>query len=146
MNRTSPVLIQSLRDTEVFVFGSNESGRHGKGAAKTAMRFGAKMGVGNGISGNSYAIPTKNANIKTLGQAKIQKYVKEFIEYAKANNDKIFLVTEIGCGLAGYSPEVIAPMFEDAIDIENIHLPARFWKHFSLFRPSVPTHEPTRSF
>ena len=128
MNRTTPDLIESVNETEIFVFGSNESGRHGKGAAKTALRFGAKLGIGNGISGNSYAIPTKNAKIRTLGQTKINKYVQEFIEYAKENKDKVFLVTEIGCGLAGYSPEDIAPMFEPTIDIENVHLPAKFWK------------------
>lgn len=66
--------------------------------------------------------------IKTLGKTKINKYVQEFIEYAKENRDKVFLVTEIGCGLAGYSPEDIAPMFERTIDIENVHLPAKFWK------------------
>ena len=103
-------------------------GRHGKGAAKTALRFGAKLGIGNGISGNSYAIPTKNEKIRTLSQTKINEYVQEFIEYAKENENKIFLVTEIGCGLAGYSPEDIAPMFKPTLDMENVHLPARFWK------------------
>ena len=126
--RTTPDLIQNVHENEIFVFGSNESGRHGKGAAKTALRFGAKLGLGNGISGNSYGIPTKNAKIRTLGQRTIKKYVQEFIEYAKENKDKVFLVTEIGCGLAGYSAEDIAPMFESTIDIENVHLPAKFWK------------------
>lgn len=126
--RTTPDLVQNVYENEIFVFGSNESGRHGKGAAKTALRFGAKLGVGNGISGNSYGIPTKNAKIRTLGQTKINKYVQEFIEYAKENKHKVFLVTEIGCGLAGYSAEDIAPMFQSTIDIQNVHLPAKFWK------------------
>ena len=129
--RTTPDLIQNVKENEVFVFGSNESGIHGKGAAKTALRFGARFGVGNGISGNSYAIPTKDAKIQTLAHSKIYRYVQEFIEYAKANRNKVFLVTEIGCGLAGYSAQHIAPMFESAIDIENVHLPAKFWKILS---------------
>ena len=121
-------------ETEIFVFGSNETGRHGKGAAKTALRFGARFGVGDGISGNSYAIPTKDSKIRTLGQTKIKKYVQNFIEYAKENTDKVFLVTEIGCGLAGYSPKDIAPLFQSAIDIENVYLPANFWK---ILRPAT---------
>lgn len=128
MYRTTPDLITSINETQIFVFGSNESGRHGKGAAKTALRFGARLGVGDGISGNSYAIPTKDSKIRTLGQTKINKYVQKFIEYAKENTDRVFLVTEIGCGLAGYSPKDIAPMFQSAIDIENVYLPANFWK------------------
>lgn len=98
----------------IFVFGSNLAGRHGKGAAKHAkLYYGAKQGIGNGIQGNSYGIPTKDENLKVLSLTTIKKYVDDFIEYAKANPDKEFFVTKIGTGLAGYSNEQIAPMFKD---------------------------------
>jgi hypothetical protein len=110
----------------VFVFGSNEAGRHGKGAAKTALiEFGAKLGVGVGHIGNSYAIPTKSGNLRTLSLYKIDKYVDEFITYASENPQLNFYVTEIGCGLAGYKPAQIAPMFNRPLS-KNIHLPKSF--------------------
>ena len=121
-------LISALKEEEVFVFGSNESGRHGKGAAKTALKWGAKRGVGEGLSGQTYAIPTKDTKVITLSLNKIRKYIARFIEFARENSDSTFLVTEIGCGLAGYSAEDIAPFFSDAIDMENVHMPDSFWK------------------
>ena len=97
---------------EIFVFGSNYGGRHGKGAALCAKRFhGAKYGVGEGIQGRSYGIPTKNEKLKTLPLSRIQKHVTTFLEYAKANPKVIFNVTPIGTGLAGYNHWQIAPMF-----------------------------------
>ena len=122
--------IYQLGLMEVFVFGSNLSGIHGGGAAKLAHeRFGAVYGNPIGLQGNSYAIPTKNEDIsKTLPLIEIAGYVYEFIEFAKINQMFKFLVTEIGCGLAGLTPEEVAPLFKQAIDIPNIHLPERFWK------------------
>lgn len=118
--------IQELKPNEVFVYGDNEAHIHGKGAAKQAMRFGAKYS--QQITEQTYGIPTKDKKIKyTLSLGKIRKYIDEFINYAKQNPDKIFLVTEIGCGLAGLRYEDIAPMFKEAIDIKNIHLPKKFW-------------------
>jgi hypothetical protein len=99
----------------IFVFGSNEAGRHGKGAALHAkIHHGARYGVGVGRCGNSYAIPTKDGNIKTLPLLKIKFYVDQFLEYARLNTNLEFFVTRIGCGLAGYKDEDIAPMFYDA--------------------------------
>lgn len=118
--------VKELKSNEVFVFGDNEAHIHGAGAAKQAMRFGAKHG--QQISEQTYGIPTKDVKIKyTLSLNKIKKHVNEFIEYAKNKPDKIFLVTEIGCGLAGLKYNDIAPMFKEAIKYNNIHLPKKFW-------------------
>lgn len=124
--RITPDLIEKLEPQEVFVFGSNESGTHGSGAARTALRWGAIMGIGIGKYGQTYAIPTKDFNIKTLPIPQIQTYVDQFISDAKWMNHT-FLVTEIGCGLADYTPEDIAPLFKKAMEVENIFLPKRFW-------------------
>lgn len=98
----------------IFVFGSNDAGRHGKGAAKTAKRWGAREGIGEGIQGNTYGIPTKDRRLKVLGLGRINRSIKAFLEYAKEHPDKTFLVTRVGCGLAGFSETDIAPMFADA--------------------------------
>lgn len=122
-------LVEDLKPDEIFVFGSNLSGRHGKGAAKMAMRWGAKYGKGSGPQNRTYAIPTKTANIKkTLGLNEIRKYVDEFIDYAEKHPEQTFLVTEIGCGLAGLRPDDVGPMFLPAVRHKNIKLPKRFWK------------------
>jgi len=127
-NRITPNYITKLSVDQVFVFGSNESGRHGKGAAKIAMKWGAKYGQAEGSQGRTYGIPTMNASIsKKLTVDKIKTYVERFIEYAKEYPDLIFLVTEIGCGLAGHKVKDIAPLFKDAQDVKNIHLPKKFW-------------------
>lgn len=120
--------IQELRQNEVFVFGSNEAGIHGAGAAKLALKWGAKMYQGVDVSGQTYALPTKDVNIKSLDLQYIQQYVENFIDWAKQHSETTFLVTEIGCGLANFTPQEIAPMFEKAKEIENIHLPKRFWE------------------
>jgi hypothetical protein len=100
---------------KIFVFGSNLAGRHGKGAALCAVReYGAVYGQGNGLWGQSYAIPTKDVYIRTLPLDTIQYYVGTFIEVAKRRTDLEFMVTRIGCGLAGYSDDQIAPMFKNA--------------------------------
>lgn len=101
--------------TDIFVFGSNLAGRHGKGAAIAARReYGAEYGVGEGRTGNAYAIPTKDHSLNTLSLARIQIYVNRFIEYANSHPELNFIVTRIGCGLAGYTDTQIAPMFEAA--------------------------------
>jgi hypothetical protein len=127
-NRTTPDHIKRLAPKEIFVFGSNQSGRHGKGAAKTALTWGAIWGQAEGLQGRTYGIPTKNSSItKTLALDEIKPYVDRFITFAKENPTLIFLVTEVGCGLAGLRPKDVAPLFKDALNVENIHLPAKFW-------------------
>ena len=117
--RTTPENISSLAPNEVFVFGSNLSGMHGGGAAWVAYRkFGAIMGQGVGLQGQSYGIPTMQGGVET-----IRPYVDEFIEFAKKNPELTFLVTRIGCGIAGFRDEEIAPLFEAAHEVENIVLP-----------------------
>ena len=106
----------------IFVFGSNEAGRHGAGAALYAVQnHGAIYGVGFGMQGNSFGIPTKDKNIRTLPLEKIKEYVDKFIAYAKIYPDKHFQVTRIGCGSAAYTDSQIAPMFKGAPN--NCHLP-----------------------
>ena len=125
--RISPPVITKLEEGQIFVFGSNTSGRHGKGAAKTALKWGAKWGKGVGFSGSTYAIPTKGNDLrKSLSINQIRKYVDEFIEFAKTRKDLDFLVTEIGCGLAGYQPKDIAPLSKKTLELKNIYLPKRF--------------------
>ena len=127
-NRIASDNITKLNTNEIFVFGSNLSGRHGKGAAKQALTWGAIWGQGSGLQGRTYGIPSKNASItRTLSVKEIKPFVDDFIKFAKDNQNLIFLVTEIGCGLANLTPKEIAPLFKEAIDIENIHLPKRFW-------------------
>lgn len=106
----------------IFVFGSNLAGRHGKGAALTARRdYLAEYGVGQGRTGNSYAIPTKGYSMEVLPLSAIECYVSRFIDYAKQHPELTFNVTRVGCGLAGYKDEQIAPFFADAP--ENCVLP-----------------------
>ena len=119
----SPNYITKLQPDEIFVFGSNLAGMHGGGAARLAyQRFGAVWGQGVGLQGQSYAIPTMQGGVET-----IQPYVDEFIEFAKQHPQLKFLVTEIGCGIAGFSPSEIAPLFEQAGEVKNIYLRERFW-------------------
>jgi len=130
--RITPEKINSLNENEIFVFGSNRSGRHSKGAAKTAMyKFGAIWGQAAGLQGKSYGIPTKDRNLNVLSIPEIEHHVRKFISFAKNNPQLTFLVTEIGCGLAKFSPKQIAPLFEKAKDIPNIHLPKRFWEQLN---------------
>ena len=131
-NRTTDDNIQALSKDEIFVFGSNESGRHGKGAAKTAMKWGAVYRQAEGLQGRTYGLPTVDSSVRnTLTIPKIKVYVDRFIEFAKANPDLTFLVTEVGCGLAGHSTKKVGPLFEAAKDVENIHLPRKFWRQLT---------------
>jgi len=118
--RTTPERIMSLAENEVFVFGSNLGGMHGGGAARLAFeRFGAEWGKGVGLYGKTYAIPTMQGGVET-----IRPYVDDFIAFAKTRPDLTFLVTRIGCGIAGFRDEDIAPLFAAAHDVDNIVLPA----------------------
>lgn len=117
-------MIKELRENQVFVFGANLAGRHGKGAALQAVKFGAKYGIGCGPTGQCYAIPTKGKQLEVLPLETIEAHVRIFLKWANANLDQEFLVTAIGCGLAGYSPEQIAPMFKN--HSENVILPPEF--------------------
>lgn len=118
----TPDFITELAEDEVFVFGSNLSGMHGGGGAALAYRrFGAVWGQGVGLQGQSYGIPTMQGGVET-----IKPYVDEFIGFAKSHSELRFLVTKIGCGIAGFSEEEIAPLFADALPVKNIILPRSF--------------------
>ena len=120
----TPGYITDLQADEVFCFGSNKEGMHGGGAAYVAFRqFGAVMGCGVGLRGQSYAIPTMQGGVET-----IKPYVNEFIEFAKAHPELFFYVTRIGCGIAGFKDKEIAPLFSEALDVPNICLPESFVK------------------
>ena len=124
---STPDQITELRNDEVFVFGSNLGGMHGGGAAYVAFRkFGAVMGCGVGHRGQSYAIPTMQGGVET-----IKPYVDAFIGYARQHPDLFFYVTRIGCGIAGWRDEDIAPLFARAYSLPNVYLPAEFWKVLS---------------
>ena len=120
--RFTPEHIAVLEPGEIFVFGSNLAGAHGGGAARAArLHFGAVMGQGVGLQGRSYAIPTMQGGPET-----IKPYVDDFILFAKQHPELTFLVTPIGCGIAGFHARDIAPLFASAIDVENIILPRQF--------------------
>ena len=123
MPNISPKWIKSLGENEIFVFGSNLAGFHGGGAAELAMEWGAVWGQAVGLQGKTYAIPTM---FKTVEQMK--PYIDEFLVFAKAHPELKFLVTELGCGIAGFTPKDVAPLFKAVIDenIENVYLPERF--------------------
>lgn len=122
--RVSPQWITTLADDEVFVFGSNLEGLHGGGAAQLAYeRFGAVWGQGTGLQGKSYGIPTMHGGVDVIAP-----YVDDFIAFAREHRELKFLVIEIGCGIAGFTVEEMAPLFKDAMDEENIYLPQRFIK------------------
>lgn len=118
----TPERISELKPNEIFVFGSNLAGSHGGGAARLAYdRFGAIWGQGVGLQGQSYGIPTMHGGVDV-----IKPYVDEFIEFAKQHPEYKFLVTKIGCGIAGFTIKEMAPLFQQAIDVENIILPKDF--------------------
>jgi hypothetical protein len=123
----TPAWIKELKENEVFVFGSNLRGAHGGGAARVAVEcFGAVWGQGVGMQGQCYAIPTMHGGVDV-----IKPYVDEFIAFAREHREMKFLVTPIGCGIAGFTVEEMAPLFADAIDDENIILPEGFVKVLS---------------
>jgi len=119
------MLYRNPLENMIFVFGSNLAGRHGKGAAKFAVEhYGAKYGVGQGPTGSAYALPTKNEQIKSLTYDEVAWHCNEFLGYTKSKKDDLFQVTRIGCGLAGFTDDKIAPLFKDAPS--NVFLPARW--------------------
>lgn len=121
--RFTPDNIKELAPDEIFVFGSNLAGHHGGGAARVALdRFGAQWGQGEGIQGQSYAIPTMQGGVET-----IKPYVDRFLDLAYEWDQNTFLVTRIGCGIAGFTPEQIAPLFDRALDIYNVVLLRDFY-------------------
>lgn len=113
--------------SEIFVFGSNLSGRHGAGAARfAAIHYGAIYGNGIGPQGCSYAIPTKDENINTLPIVRIKQYITDFILFTRENQHRTFHLTRIGCGLAGYKDKEIAPLFngiEFNVKIASLWIP-----------------------
>ena len=141
-NRITPEQISTLQDNEIFVFGSNLQGEHVGGAALfAALKFGAENGKGEGLQGHSYAIPscvrlTKDRIIRfTRPFAKaseMKPYIDRFIEFAKQHGELHFLVTKIGCGIAGMDVKEVADAFRGCIDLENVSLPIEFWEHYGL--------------
>ena len=123
MKRISPKWIDKLNDNEIFVFGSNLEGFHGGGAANLAMKWGAIWGQGVGLQGQTYAIPTMQGGVET-----IKTYVDDFILFAQTHPEFKFLVTEIGCGIAGFSIKEIAPLFKDSMSVNNVYLPLSFYE------------------
>lgn len=114
--------IADLGENEIFVFGSNIQGAHGGGAAWYAYKnFGAEWGVGEGLTGRTYALPTME------GEASLKKAVERFVACAKVHTKLVFLVTAVGCGIAGYTPQEVAPLFREATSLENFYLPQVFW-------------------
>lgn len=124
----TPEFISELNDGEIFVFGSNLQGSHGGGAARVAHNFfGAEWGVGIGLTGQTYAIPTMQGGVETIAP-----YVDEFIEFASNHKELKFYVTRIGCGIAGFRDEEIAPLFRNALGEANIILPQTFYNILTL--------------
>jgi len=120
----TPDFINALKEDEIFVFGSNLQGIHGGGAARTArLKFGAIMGQGVGMQGQCYALPTMQGGVET-----IKPYADDFIAYAREHRELFFYVTRIGCGIAGFRDSEIAPLFRDALEVDNICLPETFVK------------------
>lgn len=118
----TPDMITRLAENEIFVFGSNLQGMHAGGAARIAHKlFGAIWGQGVGLQGSSYAIPTMQGGVETIAP-----YVDEFITFAQQHPHMCFLVTRIGCGIAGFTDEEIAPLFAAAYHLDNVILPRQF--------------------
>ena len=139
VGRMTPEKIDKLEEGEIFVFGSNAMGHHGGGAAYAAMKkFGAIYGQGDGLQGQSYAISTMEGLVNTAGN------INRFIDFASGHQELRFLVTPIGCGIAGYNPLQIAPLFRKALTLPNVYLPRIFWEYFwmvegvgpDFFKPS----------
>lgn len=127
----TPDYIQKLEDDEIFVFGSNQQGQHTGGAARCALiHFGAIMGMGQGRQGQCYAIPTIGCKLEDVARE-----IRTFVDFARNHADKTFLVTRIGCGMAGYTPEDIAPLLRCALGVPNIVLPKDFADILEVGKP-----------
>lgn len=132
--RTHNRKIKVVHPNQMFIFGSNLAGRHGAGAAKFAKRFGAVYGVGEGPQGNTYALPTKDNALGTLPLKVIKTYVDKLYSFVLKNQDVTFLLTDVGCGLAGYRPEEMAPLFTKFQDFSNVIFPDNFVEFFDESR------------
>lgn len=125
-NRTTPVKVKSLRNNQIFVFGTDCNGSQRSGAAGMASRlFGAQVGVVDGPTGNCYALPTMGFSIEDLSHAvaRFEKYVRENMRYT-------YLVTPVGCGHAGFEVMQVANMFKGLIGLQNVMLPELFIKQY----------------
>ena len=130
MPKFTPENVRELEPNQVFVFGSNFAGRHGKGAAKiAAQKFGARYGQGTGLMGQSYGIATKSANLRTLSLEEIEKQVDTFLRFAEQHKELEFLVTKFGTGLSHYKISDIAKMFTGYVLPDNITLPKEFYEY-----------------
>lgn len=128
--------VTALPNNLLFVFGSNLAGIHGKGAAKVARaNFGARLGQGAGLAGQSYAIPTKDARLRVLPLRDIEPYVSEFVALTQTRDDVYYFVTAVGCGEAGYRAADIAPLFSGC---QHCYFP-QAWEPFINARPPVIT-------
>ena len=124
-DRISPELITALNENEIFVFGSNIYGEHSGGASAYALHyFGAINGQSEGLQGQSYAIPTDGVNVN-----KLYLGIRRFHDFAQAHSELIFYVTQVGCGTAGWSPYIVAPMFAECANLDNVKLPKEFWNY-----------------
>ena len=124
----NPTLPFNTADNKIYVFGSNQLGMHGAGAAKHAKEhFGAVYGTGEGLRGHSYAIPTKKTPYVSLPLAEVTKAVVRFIAFAREHPEYEFYLTRVGCGLAGFRDEDIAPLFRGYP--KNVH-PPEAWQPF----------------
>jgi len=127
--RITPKYIKELKENEIFVFGSNKQARHGKGAALTARnKFGAIYGQSQGLQGQSYAIITKELrkDYQPVSLQEVKEGVDTFIQFAKDNENLTFYVVELGCNLAYFTVEEIAPLFKSATKLKNVYLPEKF--------------------
>ncbi|MGG6270526.1 A1S_2505 family phage non-structural protein [Leptolyngbya sp. AN03gr2] len=143
--RSSPDRIESLQPHQVFVFGSNRQGRHGAGAAKQAMQFGAEYSNPQGIQGQTYAIVTKDLNLgaRSVSLSEIEAQIGQLLNYARSHPNQEFLVTRIGCGLGGYHDHEIAALWSEKLIPENVRLPQSF---IEVIQASYRDSEPlTRS-
>lgn len=131
--RTTPSNIDQLNPGEVFVFGSNANGHHAGGAARVALdKFGAIWGQGDGLQGQSYAISTMEGLLNTAAN------INRFIRFAAEHQEYKFFITPIGCGIAGFNPLQIAPLFSKAIILPNVYLPRIFWEYFWMTENCAP--------
>lgn len=125
--RYTPENITELGEDEIFVFGSNLDGWHGAGAARLAKeKFGAKQGTAEGLTGQCYALPTVGRNLRKMPAAQVAEHIRKFIAFANDNPEYTFLVTKVGCGLAGHPVEVIAEMWDGYHIPKNMILPIEF--------------------
>jgi len=133
MHDFTPDHITQLAPNEIFTFGSNRAGRHGAGAARTALKWGAVYGHGEGLMGQTYALPTKDERLRTLALGEISIHIGRYLKCAEQHPDLVFLTTEVGCGLAALIPAEVAPLFYAFPIPANVVLP----RSFAQFAPNA---------